>query len=82
MSGSTTIGVYDVGVALGAWDGTGLMVPEPNAWWLAAIGIACAAGGRSIHAEHTRLRLACTRKLIVETDLPLNLRWPIGHQSC
>jgi len=29
------------------------------------------AVGRSIHDEHTRLRLAGTRKLIVETDLPL-----------
>jgi LacI family transcriptional regulator len=30
-----------------------------------------AAVGRSIHEEHVRLRLAATRKLIVETDLPL-----------
>lgn len=30
-----------------------------------------AAVGRSIHEEHVRLRLAGTRKLIVETDLPL-----------
>ena len=30
-----------------------------------------AAVGLSIHEEHVRLRLAGTRKLIVETDLPL-----------
>jgi len=46
VSGSATIGIYDVGVATGAWDGTGLTVPEPNAWWMAAVGIACIAVGR------------------------------------
>ena len=62
VSGSATIGVYDVGVAIGAWDGTGLMVPEPNAWWLAAIGIACAAVGRS---RRRRLEAVATAVLML-----------------
>jgi hypothetical protein len=48
VSGSATIGVYDVGLAIGAWDGATVALPEPNARWLAAMGIVCLAALRSI----------------------------------
>ncbi|NDC54718.1 MAG: hypothetical protein EBZ74_10640, partial [Planctomycetia bacterium] len=46
VSGSAALGVYDVGVALGAWDGTLVALPEPTAGWLAAVAIACFAARR------------------------------------
>lgn len=43
VSGTATLGVYDVGAATGAWDAASLAVPEPSGWALAALGLACAA---------------------------------------
>jgi hypothetical protein len=54
VSGSATIGVYDVGLAIGAWDGATVALPEPNARWLAAVGIVCLAALRSIVAVRSR----------------------------
>jgi len=54
ISGSATIGVYDVGLAISAWDGTSLSLPEPSAAVLLAVGLVGLAAIRPFAAARFR----------------------------